>query len=95
MGALREPQTHDPDTPEGMVQGYLQAIIGGKKNRGPSGISPRGGHADVRVRLGSAPGPTPFAGHYSFTERFHLVREDGAWRIADVPWPLYDCGAPR
>jgi hypothetical protein len=29
---------------------------------------------------------------YTETQDYRLVKEDGIWKIAGIPWPLYDCG---
>ena len=32
---------------------------------------------------------------YTETHTYRLVREGGSWRLAGIPWPLWDCGESK
>jgi hypothetical protein len=44
---------------------------------------------DVRIAIGGGGGP--FGGGYDEDRVMVLRREDGEWRIAEPPWPLWYC----
>ncbi len=50
-----------------------------------------GSTAVVTVQVTESDASGPFDDGYSHSERFSLVREDGAWRLSGTPWPLYAC----
>lgn len=56
----------------------------------------RAEHVEVEVRLRSLSGAPPFdAYESSYTERFLLVEEDGAWKLdGESPWPVHFCRHP-
>jgi hypothetical protein len=50
--------------------------------------------AYVKVNLTFSSGG-PFDSGYSEKQSYRLDKEDGQWRIAGIPWPLYDCGVSK
>ena len=44
----------------------------------------------VRIDAEIADG-SPFAGYYEEQHSLRLVRENDAWKLTGIPWPLYDC----
>jgi hypothetical protein len=50
-----------------------------------------GDRAEVRVVLHPTAALPPFDAVDSTTELFRLARQDGAWRLTGVPWPLVSC----
>lgn len=125
-GALRSPAALPPDSPEGAVQGYVQAVLDGDDEtaaeyfsaeltrtcsppdfRDARPVDPsltvtleevrrRGDQVEVEVRLRELSGDPPFdAYESSYTERFLLVEEDGAWKLdGESPWPIHFCRHP-
>lgn len=47
--------------------------------------------AIVYVSIQRSGGPL-MADTYTEPQTFRLNREDGVWKIAGIPWPLYNCG---
>jgi hypothetical protein len=47
--------------------------------------------AEIDVRIGIGGGDLPFGGGYDVDRVMVLQREDGEWRIAEPPWPLWWC----
>ena len=47
--------------------------------------------AIVYVSIQRSNGPL-LADTYTEPQTFRLNRENGLWKIAGIPWPLYDCG---
>ena len=50
--------------------------------------------AYVKINLTYSSGG-PFDNGYSEYQTYRLDKEDGQWRIAGIPWPLYDCGVVK
>ena len=49
--------------------------------------------AFVTVRISQFRGSGPFGTSEStFEQRYSLMREDGDWKIAEYPWPFFNCG---
>ena len=58
------------------------------------------GQAEVKIVVTrfrtSGPFMATFASPYSsYTETYILIQEDGKWRFARMPWPLYWCPGPE
>ena len=34
----------------------------------------------------------PFYNGYAETQTFRLSKDDSGWKIAGIPWPMYECG---
>jgi hypothetical protein len=123
VGALRNPATLDPQSPEGVVQSYLVAVLDDDFVTAASYLSAetaqrcrasafreawvpddltadlddvrfRADRAEVRVQLRSATDPLSLESPDSPIETFVLIEDDGPWRIAGDPWPLYSCEPP-
>lgn len=54
-------------------------------------VQATGDRAEVRVVLHPDTALPPFDAVDSTTELFRLIREDGAWRLTGIPWPLVSC----
>lgn len=37
----------------------------------------------------------PFEDGYNESHTYRLVKENGAWRLTGIPWPLWDCEMPK
>ena len=112
-----EPKRLDPSSPEGVVQGFVTAVLDGDLATAremlvadPStvvdGLCPRpadvtdisrvaiadttvsGDEATVWVTITTGGGNDPFDSGYTGRDSFHLVNQDGAWRIDQTPWQL-------
>ena len=51
----------------------------------------RGQITEIDVRIGIGGGDSPFGGGYNVDRVMVLQREEGEWRIAEPPWPLWWC----
>ena len=49
-----------------------------------------GGRAFVEIAADISSGG-PFDDYYTEKHTYRLTREDGAWRILGIPWPMYSC----
>jgi hypothetical protein len=92
--ARKDTQTYLPeDTPEAIVHNYAQAFLSNQLNLRGSGIEVgkvdlRGQEAYVDVSVvHTANGP--FADSYRSTETAVLVRQDGEWRVSQMPYPYW------
>jgi hypothetical protein len=47
--------------------------------------------ASVIVKIETSNGD-PFYNGYSETQTFRLTKDDSGWKIAGIPWPMYECG---
>ncbi len=49
--------------------------------------------AFVTVRISQFRGSGPFGTSEStFEQRYSLLKEEGEWKIAEYPWPFFNCG---
>lgn len=105
-------------TPEGVVQLYLKAIIEGKHDVAAGyfvsssecdasdidrayisdtlrvnlvSSEKTGDSAYVKIDANEGSGGL-FDDGYTQTHTYRLVRESNQWRLAGIPWPLWDCG---
>lgn len=120
--AVRDPATFDPDTPEGVTQAYVVAVLDDDAEAAHALLTPElqlrcdvddleysyYGREDRRITLVESDingdeakidvkfRVTYDEGLFGYTESSHeetfkLARSDGAWRIAQAPWPYYRC----
>ena len=50
-----------------------------------------GDSASIKVSIENSNGD-PFGGTYTESQAFRLSKSQSGWKIAGIPWPVYQCG---
>lgn len=50
-----------------------------------------GDSASIKVSIENSNGD-PFGGTYTESQAFRLSKSQSGWKIAGIPWPMYQCG---
>lgn len=50
-----------------------------------------GDSASIKVNIENSNGD-PFGGTYTESQAFRLSKSQSGWKIAGIPWPMYQCG---
>jgi len=94
----RDSKSYSANSPEGVIQLYLNAVIDGKHDKAATYFSKDStcsatdiDRAYVKVEVEFTNGG-PFENGYSEKQTYRLAQEAGVWKILGIPWPLYDCG---
>lgn len=114
----QEETPYTSNSPEGVVQSYLKAVIEGKHDKAASFFSTEsecdasdidrayvsdsirvnlvnteieGDSAYVKIEANMNSGAL-FDDGYTEPHTYRLKRENGNWRLAGIPWPVWDCG---
>jgi len=81
LNSSREVEELSANSPEGVVQLFLEAVVEGKSE-------------DAEQYFSSTSSGGLFADNYIERHNYRLAKESGSWRILGIPWPLYSCGEP-
>jgi hypothetical protein len=72
---------------EDFDQSYIQDSI--RISLSDSSIT--GDSASIKVNIENSNGD-PFGGTYTESQAFRLSESQSGWKIAGIPWPMYQCG---